>query len=122
MESDRQAHEKTREVREESIQRHRERQRQLEDFNRTFAELASSSEISPQKRGFALESLFFELLAYCEFEFQKPYRVAAGAHIDGHFRYEKFDYLVEAKWTEEPALQRLHHRVEIAPPPLQPLD
>lgn len=38
-------------------------------------------------------------MAHFEFEFRKPYR-NAGEQIDGHFRYEKFDYLVEVKWTE----------------------
>ena len=32
-------------------------------------------------------------------EYSKPYRTPDGEQIDGHFKYEKFDYLVEAKWT-----------------------
>jgi len=30
----------------------------------------------------------------------KPYRTPDGEQIDGHFKYEKFDYLVEAKWID----------------------
>jgi restriction endonuclease Mrr len=40
-----------------------------------------------------------------EFEHTKPYRTPGNEQIDGHFRYEKFDYLVEAKWTKEPTKQ-----------------
>jgi len=52
-----------------------------------------------QKRGYELETLFFDLLELEEFEFHRPYK-SAGEQIDGHFRYEKFDYIVEIKWTE----------------------
>ena len=72
---------------------------QLNKLNKRFIELASS-DISPQKRGFDLEALFFNLLAFYEFDYTKPYRTGAFEQIDGHFRYEKFDYLVEVKWTE----------------------
>lgn len=100
MEIRRQAQEKARAAHEESIQEHRFRQQKLEDLNREFSGLAASTDISHQKRGFALEGLFFELLAYCEFDYRKPYRTTTGEQIDGHFRYEKFDYLVEAKWKD----------------------
>ena len=42
----------------------------------------------------------FDLLQLNEFEYSKPYRTPDGKQIDGHFRYEKFDYLVEIKWTD----------------------
>jgi len=88
-----------------TIGERRSRTERLADLNRRFIALASGSDVTPQERGFALEALFFELLAFSEFEYTKPYRTANGEQIDGHFRYEKFDYLVEAKWTEAPTQQ-----------------
>lgn len=38
------------------------------------------------------------MLHFAEFEHTKPYRTPDGEQIDGHFKYEKFDYLVEVKW------------------------
>lgn len=100
MEIQRQSRDKARKAHEEEIRQYINRKRRLDDINNTFVELATSTEISVQNRGYALERLFFELLAHCEFDFQKPFRTTSGEQIDGHFRYEKFDYLVEMKWTE----------------------
>jgi hypothetical protein len=79
-------------------------QRRLEELNATFLKVASLDDVTPQARGYKLEALFFDLLQLCEFEFSPPYR-HPGEQIDGHFRYEKFDYLVEAKWTKAPSKQ-----------------
>lgn len=62
-----------------------------------FNTLCSDKNISPQQRGFDVEKLFYSLLELEEFEFQRPFR-NGNEQIDGHFRYEKFDYLVEIKW------------------------
>lgn len=78
--------------------------RRLEELNASFLRLSSLEDISPQARGYRLETLFFDLLQLCEFEFSPPYR-HPGEQLDGHFRYEKFDYLVEAKWTKDPSTQ-----------------
>lgn len=75
----------------------------LRGLNSRFLELASGSSHTPQQRGFALEVLFFDLLQLAEFEYSRPYRTPHGEQIDGHFRFEKFDYLVEAKWVSGPA-------------------
>ncbi len=74
--------------------------KKLEELNAQFARLAALNELTPQQRGFKLEELFFDLLQLNEFEYSKPYRTPDGEQIDGHFRYEKFDYLVEVKWTD----------------------
>ena len=79
--------------------------KRLEDINAEFIRLASTNDLTPQKRGFRLEDLFFDLLHFNELEHTRPYRTPNGEQIDGHFRYEKFDYLVEAKWTKEPTKQ-----------------
>lgn len=73
----------------------------LDELNSRFIELASPAEVSPQSRGFRLEDLFFDLLQFSEFEFSPPYRTEGKEQIDGHFRYEKFDYLVESKWEKD---------------------
>lgn len=79
--------------------------KRLEDINVEFMRLLTANDLTPQKRGFKLEDLFFDLLHFNEFEHTRPYRTPDGEQIDGHFRYEKFDYLVEAKWTKDPAKQ-----------------
>lgn len=70
----------------------------LADLNARFLALAVAADLTPQQRGFTLETLFFDLLHFAEFEHTKPYRTPDGEQIDGHFKYEKFDYLVEVKW------------------------
>lgn len=75
------------------------RQGELTELNRQFLELATLKNLTEQQRGFRLETLFFDLLRFAEIENTKPYRTPNGEQIDGHFKFEKFDYLVEAKWT-----------------------
>lgn len=89
----------------QSVADHRAKSKRLEDLNATFLGLTSAGDITPQQRGFKLEELFFDLLHIAEFEHTKPYRTPGHEQIDGHFRHEKFDYLVEVKWTEEPTKQ-----------------
>ncbi len=105
MEIERQASETRRENRKQAVEQLQQRQSRLEDLNKRFADLTELSGITPQKRGFALERLFFDLLVHCEFECHPSYRNASGEQVDGHFSYEGFDYLVEAKWTKEVAKQ-----------------
>ena len=73
----------------------------LSDLNSSFIKLATTQELTPQQRGYKLEDLFYDLLHYSEFEHSKSYRTPEGEQIDGHFKYEKFDYLIEVKWTSE---------------------
>ena len=70
----------------------------LTELNERFLALTTGRHFTPQERGFEFESLFFDLLRHAEIEFTKPFRTSEGEQIDGHFRFEKFDYLVEAKW------------------------
>lgn len=78
--------------------------KRLQVLHDRFMSLHKSEGQTPQKKGFSLEVLFFDLLEYEEFEFTRPFR-PNGEQIDGHFRYEKFDYLVEIKWIKEQAKQ-----------------
>jgi restriction endonuclease Mrr len=93
--------ERARASHEQSIANHRAQSKRLEDLNTEFLGLTSAANITPQQRGFKLEQLLFQLLHLSEFEHTKPYRTPGQEQIDGHFRYEKFDYLVEVKWTQE---------------------
>jgi len=74
----------------------------LLEIKSTFLKLKLTDD--KENRGFALEKLFFDLLEIEEFETHRPYRLA-GEQLDGHFKYEKFDYIVEIKWTDETASQ-----------------
>jgi len=77
----------------------------IENLNKEFSKLVTSNELTPQQRGYKLEELFFELLRINEFQYSNPYRIK-GEQIDGHFIYEKFDYLVELKWTKDTTKQK----------------
>ncbi len=76
------------------------------DLNTRFLALAAAADLTPQQRGFKLEALFFDLLHLAEFDHTKPYRTSDGEQIDGHFKYDKFDYLVEVKWIAGPTKQK----------------
>ncbi|MFA5104088.1 MAG: hypothetical protein WC527_02810 [Candidatus Margulisiibacteriota bacterium] len=78
------------------------RSRRIVELKNVYTQLSCSSD--KQKRGYDIESLFFDLLSIEEFENTKPFR-NPGEQIDGHFKYEKFDYLVEIKWTQDTAKQ-----------------
>jgi len=87
------------------IQCKQEFEQNIQNLNQKFLKLATSTEYTPQQRGYELEKLFFELLRINEFEYTLPYKTD-GEQIDGHFIYEKFDYLVEIKWTKEMTKQK----------------
>lgn len=80
----------------------RSKNERLQELKNKFLALYSATD--KQRRGFDLEELFFELLELEEFECTPPYK-NTGEQIDGHFKYEKFDYLVEIRWRDEPAGQ-----------------
>ena len=82
----------------QSVKQVRSKTQKLDQLNNEFISLTTSTNLTPQQRGYKLEDLFFDLLQFSEFEYSKPYRTPDGEQIDGHFKYEKFDYLVEAKW------------------------
>lgn len=98
--------EKARLAYQESISERQLKTQQLKELNDEFISLASSGELTPQQRGFRLEALFFDLLHYSELDCTKPFRTPDGEQIDGHFKYEKFDYLVEVKWTRVATKQK----------------
>lgn len=89
-----------------NIEENKSQRKKLEDINSLFITLTISNEYTPQQRGYKLENLFCDLLQLNELEYSRPYKTPDGEQIDGHFRYEKFDYLVESKWEEGPIKQK----------------
>lgn len=74
------------------------KKKKLEELNTLFISLVTTNEITPQQRGYELEKLFCNLLQLNELEYSPPYKTPDGEQIDGHFKFDKFDYLVEYKW------------------------
>lgn len=72
-----------------------ERKRRLEKLRDTFSSLVTSRDA--QSRGYSLEDLLKELFEISEIEYHKSYKTST-EQIDGHFYFEGFDYLVEARW------------------------
>lgn len=65
-------------------------------------------EENSQKRGYDLESLLEELFRLNELEYRSSFRAPA-QQIDGAFRFNSFDYLVEVKWIQsEASLEQLN--------------
>lgn len=53
-----------------------------------------------QRAGYNLENILESLFPLFEIEYRKAYKTET-QQIDGHFRFEGFDYLVEAKCTKD---------------------
>lgn len=101
-----QQREKARSSHKQSVESVKAKKESLADLNRRFLSLSTDTDLSPQQRGFNLEILFFDLLHFAEFDHTKPYRTTDGEQIDGHFKFEKFDYLVEVKWISGTTKQK----------------
>ncbi len=69
----------------------------LDDLNGRYMALVSSSE--KQQRGFALESLMYDLFELFDLDPKASFR-KIGEQIDGAFSLEGTDYLFEAKWQD----------------------
>jgi hypothetical protein len=59
-----------------------------------------SISVDRQKAGYDLEDIIKELFNLFEIDYKKSYKTDT-QQIDGHFRFQSFDYLVEAKWRKE---------------------
>ncbi len=61
--------------------------------------LASVTNTNRQGAGYSLEDILEQLFPIFDLEYRKSYKTSSTTQqIDGHFKYEGFDYLVEAKW------------------------
>lgn len=76
----------------------------IQDRNANLQELrdkfyAGVTDSDRQRVGYDLEDILKELFRLFEIEYKKSYR-SKTQQMDGHFKYEGFDYLVEAKWRK----------------------
>jgi len=88
--------EASRERYEKNIEKHKNKAVSLKNLHQKFCSLINS-DVTPQKLGFELEKIFMEILLLEEFEYNPPYRTN-NEQIDGVFRHDKFDYLIEIKF------------------------
>ena len=105
-EIERRKREESRENYKTAIDEQKSQRKRLEDLNSLFTSLTTSTEYTPQQRGYKLEDLFCDLLQFSELEYSRPYKTPDGEQIDGNFKYEKFDYLIESKWQDGPIKQK----------------
>lgn len=75
-----------------------ERNNKLTDLrNSFFAGITSSDR---QRSGYEFEDILKELFALSEIEYKKSYKTET-QQIDGHFKFDGFNYLLEAKWRKD---------------------
>ncbi len=58
--------------------------------------------LPPQKKGYALEAIFTELMQISGLPVDEPFRIE-GEQLDGAIKYDGHYYLLELKWTAERA-------------------
>ncbi len=63
-------------------------------------EFLQYNDLSPQKRGYALETLFQKLMTISGIPVQAPFKIE-GEQIDGGIKYDGHYYLIELKWKGE---------------------
>lgn len=77
-----------------------ERAKQLEELRTIFN--INVTEKNRQKAGFILEDLLKNLFEINDIEYRKSFRTTENTQqIDGYFKFDGFDYLVEAKWRKD---------------------
>lgn len=57
-------------------------------------------DLTPQKKGYALEKLFTDLMRISGIPVEEPFKIE-GEQFDGAIKYDGHYYLVELKWTAE---------------------
>jgi hypothetical protein len=90
------------------------RAEKMQELREEFHDMARGNETS-QRRGYSLEELLAQLFEAHELVYRRPYRTET-EQIDGHFQFEGFDYLVEARWRVGPPgeadLAAFKHKVD----------
>lgn len=76
------------------------KQKKKEELQLMFRSMVSSNN-DPQKRGYSFELLLKELFVLYGIHYINSYKIAT-EQIDGYFEYKGFNYLVEARWRNEP--------------------
>jgi restriction endonuclease Mrr len=75
-----------------------ERNNKLSNLRTSF--FAGITSENRQKSGYDLEDILKELFALSEIDYKKSYRTDT-QQIDGHFKFDGFNYLLEAKWRKD---------------------
>lgn len=75
-----------------------ERNNKLTELRNQFFKGVTSTD--RQKSGYSLEDLLKDLFSLFEIEFKKSYKTST-QQIDGHFKLDGFNYLIEAKWRKD---------------------
>jgi hypothetical protein len=75
-----------------------ERANKLDELRNTFTKGLTATD--RQVIGFTLEDILKDLFALFEIEYKKSYKTDT-QQIDGHFKFQGFNYLVEAKWRKD---------------------
>jgi len=84
-------------IQEEKVKIVQNRAKKLEELKNIFVSSIYSK--NRQGAGYALEDILTKLFPIFEIEYKKSYKTET-QQIDGHFKFEGFDYLVEARWRE----------------------
>jgi hypothetical protein len=79
------------------------RAQKMEELRSIYKDMVAGSQ-TPQERGYSLEELLAQLFETHEIQYRRPYKLAA-EQVDGHFHFEGFDYLVEARWRSDQPTQ-----------------
>ncbi len=91
--------EKRRRTEAERLRKNQAVREKLEEVKHKYMALLSSTQ--PQKRGFELETILYDLFELFDLDPKASFR-NVGEQIDGAFSLEGTDYLFEAKWQQEP--------------------
>jgi hypothetical protein len=76
----------------------KERARYLEELRDRFSKAVTNP--NRQQSGFDLEDLLADIFQHFEIEYRPSYRTPT-QQIDGHFSFDSFDYIVEARWRKQ---------------------
>lgn len=83
------------------IQLRQQQLQKIEELKTEYYSLFSSE--NPQKRGYCLEKIVANLFKNSDIDYHESYRNDTNTQqLDGYFRFEGFDYLVEIKWEKDP--------------------
>ena len=74
-------------------------QTQIDNLRARFLEIVKEP---PQQRGYSLESFLTDLFSFFDLAPRGAFKIK-GEQIDGAFTHEGTDYLLEAKWRNEPS-------------------
>ena len=86
---------------EKKIQIRQQQLQKIEELKFEYYLLFSSE--NPQDRGYRLEKIVANLFKINEIDYHDSYRNSSNTQqLDGYFRFEGFDYLVEMKWEKNP--------------------